>query len=248
MESESAAELGGVGGGIGNGRTRYGALFGQTLSAALSSPTLSPWRGATFQASLAATAFNYSNGRHGASPGVTMGFAQRLGKTDLRLDYTYDGSSLGLYGSTGASSRITRRCRWPRSLSSRMAFSTFLSNSLSDDSVYGSADLSYAIGAKRAPDCSLTFPDSVREPRFELRLEHRSLHRRARSVGELRYPRGKSTLNWARTVLNQELQRTQKAQRFQNLCAFCVLCNSWLTRQTLFQIGGERFDERRIAL
>ena len=129
--------------------TRYRSLLGQTVSASLQSPQISLWKGAQLNANLFSTAFNYSDGRRGVSPGANLSFAQQLGRSaNLRLDYTYDRASLGLYGANSNSFTHYISGSLGAQLRKDLAFSTFLSKSLSDDSLYGSADLSYAF-AKR---------------------------------------------------------------------------------------------------
>ncbi|HEX8464410.1 MAG TPA: hypothetical protein VF627_07310 [Abditibacterium sp.] len=136
--------LPGQGGGNGSGTaTRTRPLLGQTLTASLQSPLISPWRGSGFTANLLATAFNYSDGRRGAAPGITAGFSQRLGRADVRLDYTYDRSSLGLYGSASDSFTHYVSGSLSAQLTPKIGIASFLSHSLRDGSTYGSADLSY---------------------------------------------------------------------------------------------------------
>jgi hypothetical protein len=120
-------------------------LFGQTLTASMQSPVYSPWRGSAFTANLLSTAFNYSNGRRGLAPGITMGLSQSLGKADLRVDYTYDRSNLGLYGLTSESFTNYVSATVAAQLTKKVGFSSFLSQSLNDGSLYGSADLSYYV-------------------------------------------------------------------------------------------------------
>ena len=145
----------GTGGGIGiPGQvgdqfvTEYNPLFGQTLSAALQAPLYQPWRGAQFTGNLLTTAYNYSNGSRGVAPGITLGYAQSLGnRANLRLDYTYDRSSIGLYGVGGNFTNYISASLDAR-VTSKVGFSTFLSQSLIDQSIYGSSDLTYRISSK----------------------------------------------------------------------------------------------------
>lgn len=147
----------GLGGGIGipgqgNGArivTDYNSLLGQTLTASLQAPLYSPWSGAQFTGSLLTTAYNYSNGNRGVAPGLTLGYAQRLGKiAGLRLDYTYDRSAIGLYGATGNAFTNYVSASLDVQLSPKIGFSTFASKSLTDQSLYGNADLSFRISPK----------------------------------------------------------------------------------------------------
>ena len=129
--------------------TTSNALTGQTLTASLQAPLYAPWRGGQFTGSLLTTAFNYSDGRRGVAPGVTFGYAQRVGKlANFRLDYTYDRSSIGLYGATGAAFTNYVSASFDAQVGSKIGFSSFLSQSLADRSLYGSSDLSYRIGQK----------------------------------------------------------------------------------------------------
>jgi len=148
--------LGGVGGGgIGlptpgnTALTRYRALFGQTLNATISSPTYAPWRGSSFSANLLATAYNYSDGRRGLAPGVNLAFNQAVGKTgNFSLAYTFDRSSIGLYGATGNSFTHYLTAALNTNLTPKIAVSTFASRSLSDGSLYGSGGVDYFFAPK----------------------------------------------------------------------------------------------------
>jgi hypothetical protein len=146
----------GGGGGVGlpgqNGGprtiTKARALIGQTLTASLRSPVYSPWRGSSFNVNLLSTGFNYSNGRRGFAPGVNLGFGQQLGRAEMRIDYTYDRSNLGLYGLTTDSFTNYLSGSLSAQLTSKIGISTFLSQSMNDDSMYGSADLNYYFAPK----------------------------------------------------------------------------------------------------
>ena len=151
--------IGEVGGGIGTPGgsgpqvvTEYNPLYGQTLSAALQAPLYQPWRGAQFTGNLLTTAYNYSDGRRGVSPGVTLGYAQRIGsRASLRLDYTYDRSAIGLYGTSGLNgANFTNylSASFDAQITPQIGFSTFASRSFSDGSLYGSTDVSYRISSK----------------------------------------------------------------------------------------------------
>jgi len=126
--------------------TDYNSLYGQSLTASLQAPLYAPWRGAQFTGSLLTTAYNYSDGRRGLAPGLTLGYAQRVGKiANFRVDYTYDRSSIGLYGSNGAAFTNYVSASLDAQLAPKIGFSSFLSQSLSDRSLYGSTDVSYRI-------------------------------------------------------------------------------------------------------
>lgn len=128
--------------------TEYDPLYGQTLSAALQAPLYRPWSGAQFTGNLLTTAYNYSNGRRGVAPGVTLGYAQSIGnRANLRVDYTYDRSSIGLYGTGGNFTNYVSASLDAR-VTNKLGFSTFLSQSLNDQSLYGSSDLTYRISSK----------------------------------------------------------------------------------------------------
>ena len=128
--------------------TEYNPLYGQTLTAALQAPLYRPWRGAQFTGNLLTTAYNYSNGRRGVAPGVTLGYAQSLGnRANVRLDYTYDRSSIGLYGAGGNFTNYISASLDAR-VTNKLGFSTFLSQSLNDQSLYGNSDLTYRISSK----------------------------------------------------------------------------------------------------
>jgi hypothetical protein len=140
----------GGGGGVGTGgggsqvETRYRSLFGQTVTASVQSPQLSLWRGSQLNANFFTTAFNYSDDRRGLAPGANISLAQSLGRSaDVRFDYTYDRSSLGLYGARGDSFTHYLSATLGAQLAKNVGFSTFFSRSLNDGSMYGSADLSY---------------------------------------------------------------------------------------------------------
>ena len=147
----------GLGGGIfvpGQGDTPqivtdYNSLFGQTLTASLQAPLYAPWGGAQFTGSLLTTAYNYSDGRRGVAPGITLGYAQRIGKlANFRLDYTYDRSSIGLYGNNGTAFTNYVSASLDAQITPKIGFSTFVSQSLNDQTIYGSTDISYRISPK----------------------------------------------------------------------------------------------------
>ncbi|RYX84736.1 hypothetical protein EON83_08880 [bacterium] len=138
-------------GGDGNNTSTIGyrSLVGQTLNASLSSPSYSPWRGSTFNANILATAFNYSDSRRGLAPGVNLSFGQALGKrANLSLNYTYDRSSLGLYGTTSQSFTHYFTANLNANLTDKITMSAFASRSLSDKSLYGSAGIDYYFAPK----------------------------------------------------------------------------------------------------
>ena len=129
--------------------TEFNPLYGQTLTATLRAPLYQPWQGAQFTGNLLTTAYNYSDGRRGVAPGITLGYAQRIGtRANLRLDYTYDRSSIGLYGATGGNFTNYVSASFDAQLSSKLGFNTFVSQSLNDQSLYGSADIGYRISSK----------------------------------------------------------------------------------------------------
>ena len=130
--------------------TDYNPLYGQTLTASVRTPLYKPWSGADITANLLTTAFNYSDGRRGIAPGVTLGFSQRVGsRANLRLDYTYDRSSLGLYSSNTLGNFTNyASASFDAQLSNNLGFSTFLSRSFNDGSLYGSTDINYRISSK----------------------------------------------------------------------------------------------------
>jgi len=155
FSSETSAGRGGGGIGLpgtspGNGAlTRYRSLIGETLGATVSSPTYSPWRGSNFSANLLATAYNYSDGRRGLAPGVNLAFNQAVGKGgNLLLGYTFDRSSAGLYGATGNSFTHYFTAALNANLTPKISASGFVSRSLSDQSVYGSAGVDYLFAPK----------------------------------------------------------------------------------------------------
>ena len=128
--------------------TDFRSLFGQTLNASLQAPLLQPWRGAQFTGNLLTTAYNYSDGRRGVSPGVTLGYSQTLGnRANVRVDYTYDRSAFGLYGTGGNFTNYLSASLDAR-ITNKIGFSTFVSRSLTDKSLYGSTDLNYRISSK----------------------------------------------------------------------------------------------------
>lgn len=129
--------------------TRTRPLIGQTLTANLQSPTYSPWRGSSLNANVFTTAFNYSDSRRGLSPGLNLSFGQTLGRNaDLRFDYTYDRSALGLYGDSANSFTHYLSGSLGAAITPRIGFSVFGSKGLNDGSLYGNADLDYSLGRK----------------------------------------------------------------------------------------------------
>ena len=145
---DAGGNIGLPGQGGGQYITEYNPLYGQTLTAALQAPLFQPWRGAQFTGNLLTTAYSYSNGSRGVAPGIVLGYSQSIGnRANLRLDYTYDRSSIGLYGVGGNFTNYVSASLDAR-LTPKIGFSTFLSQSLTDRSLYGSSDLNYRIGSK----------------------------------------------------------------------------------------------------
>ena len=130
--------------------TEYNPLYGQTLTASVRAPLYAPWSGAQLTGNLLTTAYNYSDGRRGVAPGVTLGYAQRIGnRASLRLDYTYDRASIGLYGSTSnANFTHYASASLDAQLNDKLGLSTFVSRSFNDGSLYGSTDINYRISSK----------------------------------------------------------------------------------------------------
>lgn len=121
------------------------ALMGQTLSANLMGPTYKLWKGASLDASMSATAYNYNIGKKGFSPGLNLGFQQFLGKQAMvRLDYTYDKGNTTPY-SSGFFSNSTNYLNASAQVNfgSKIYSSFLLSHSLSDGSQFGYATLDY---------------------------------------------------------------------------------------------------------
>ena len=145
---DAGGGIGIPGQGGGQNVTEYNPLYGQTLTAALQAPLYQPWRGAQFTGNLLTTAYSYSNGSRGVAPGIILGYSQSLGnRANLRLDYTYDRSSIGLYGVGGNFTNYVSASLDAR-VTPKIGFSTFLSQSLTDRSLYGSSDLNYRISSK----------------------------------------------------------------------------------------------------
>ena len=87
--------------------------------------------------------------RRGAAPGVNLAFNQALGKSaTLGLAYTYDRSSIGLYGATTASFAHYFTANFNANLLSKVSVSAFASRSLSDKSLYGNAGVDYFFAPK----------------------------------------------------------------------------------------------------
>jgi hypothetical protein len=121
-------------------------LFGQSLLATLQSPTASLWRGASIQGSVLANGFNYSDGRRGVSPGLSVSFQQQLGRVGgLQIDYNYDRGGLGLLGPNvyaGSSTNFVTGSFY-LNLGSRLAGNAYFTKSLSDGGLYGVASLDF---------------------------------------------------------------------------------------------------------
>lgn len=121
------------------------ALLGQTVSANFIGPTYRLWKGASLDATLSATAYNYNTGKRGVSPGLNLGFQQFLGKKAMvRLDYTYDKGnttpySNGFYANgtnfLNASAQVN--------VGSKIYTSFLWSHSLNDGSQFGFSTLDY---------------------------------------------------------------------------------------------------------
>ena len=147
--TEDGGGIGAPGEGTTRSITEYNPLYGQTLTAAVRAPLYEPWSGAQLTGNLLTTAFNYSDGRRGIAPGITLGYAQRIGnRASLRLDYTYDRSSIGLYGTAGANFTNYASASFDAQLNDKLGFSTFVSRSFNDGSLYGSTDVNYRISSK----------------------------------------------------------------------------------------------------
>jgi archaellum component FlaG (FlaF/FlaG flagellin family) len=126
--------------------TRTSPLLGQTLLATFSSPNYKLWRGASLNGSLLGNLYNYSDGRRGFSPGLTLGLRQDLGRlASLQLDYNYDKGSISALTSSLSNASYTHFISGSLSmnLSSRLAGNAYFTRSLSDRSFYGVMGLDY---------------------------------------------------------------------------------------------------------
>lgn len=120
-------------------------MVGQTLLATLQAPTRNLWKGASLQSSLLASAFNYSDGRRGVAPGLTMGLRQELGRVaSVQLDYNYDKGSLGLLNSL-SNGDYTHFMSGSllMNLGSKVAGNAYFTKSLADGSLYGAVGLDF---------------------------------------------------------------------------------------------------------
>jgi len=120
-------------------------LIGQTLLSTLQSPSARLWRGASLSGSVLASAFNYSNGRRGLSPGLNMNFQQALGRVGgLQMNYNFDRGGLssvgGLYGSAGSNFASASLFL---NLAQRLSANAYFTRSFSDGGTYGAATLDF---------------------------------------------------------------------------------------------------------
>lgn len=118
-------------------------LVGQTLLSTLQSPSTRLWKGATLSGSVLASAFNYSNGRRGIAPGLTLAFQQSLGRAGgLQIDYSFDKGGLssigGLYGSSYSNFASANLFL---NLGKRATANAYFTRSFSDGAMYGAATL-----------------------------------------------------------------------------------------------------------
>ena len=121
------------------------ALLGQTVSANFIGPTYRLWKGASLDATVSATAYNYNTGKRGLSPGLNLGFQQFLGKQAMvRLDYTYDKGNTAPY-SNGfyANSTNFLNASAQMNVGSKIYTSFLWSHSLTDGSQFGFSTLDY---------------------------------------------------------------------------------------------------------
>ena len=120
-------------------------LMGQTLLTTLQSPSKQLWKGASVSGTFLASAYNYSNGRRGVAPGLTLGFQQSLGRLGgLQVDYSFDRGGLssigGLYGnsySNFASANLFLN------LGQKASANAYFTRSFSDGATYGAATLDF---------------------------------------------------------------------------------------------------------
>ncbi len=155
------AQTTGSGGGIGlPGHTRPGqtpsstlvsrSILGQTVSAVLVAPTYKLWKGGRLQASFSGTAFNYSDGNRGVSPGVTLGLNQNIGSSgSLSINYQYDRGLINQVGGTVVG-RSTNNlvASMSMNLGPRIGSYFELSRGLSDGSTYGYSTIDYRFAPK----------------------------------------------------------------------------------------------------
>jgi hypothetical protein len=120
-------------------------LLGQTLLATLQSPTARLWKGASLSGTVLASGYNYSNGRRGLSPGLSVAFQQSLGRAGgLQIDYSFDRGGLstfsGLY-SGSYSNYVTGNLFL--NLGQKASANAYFTRSLSDGGTYGAATLDF---------------------------------------------------------------------------------------------------------
>jgi hypothetical protein len=121
------------------------ALLGQTLSANFIGPTYRLWKGASLDATVSATAYNYNTGKRGVSPGLNFGFQQFLGKKAMvRLDYTYDKGNTTPYSNgyyANGTNFLNASAQF--NMGSKIYTSFLWSHSLNDGSQFGFSTLDY---------------------------------------------------------------------------------------------------------
>lgn len=123
--------------------TRDYPLYGQSFDATLAAPTYQLWHGANLQMSFLGTAFNYSDGRRGVAPGMSLGLQQSLGRNAaLQLNYDYSRGGISLFGAN-----ITNvfTGSFTFNLKRKLGGSALLSKSLMDGSLYGLTSLDYYV-------------------------------------------------------------------------------------------------------
>ena len=125
--------------------TRLRPALGQSFDATFQGPNYNLWKNGRLQAAVLGTAYNYSDGQRGLSPGARLGVQQKFGNTaTLGLDYDYDRGSLSVLGQSFTdfvNSNLAVR------LSKSISTNTSISKSMVDGSVYGSTELDYYLAS-----------------------------------------------------------------------------------------------------
>ncbi|MBV9867544.1 MAG: hypothetical protein JO316_19505 [Abitibacteriaceae bacterium] len=118
-------------------------LYGQTLNATLQAPNYTLWKGGSLQASFMGVAYNYTDGRRGVAPGLSLGLQQRLGRAaSLQLNYDYQRGGTNFFGAD-LTNLLTGSFSF--NLKQKFAGTTLISKSLSDGALYGLSSLDYYV-------------------------------------------------------------------------------------------------------
>ena len=134
------------GAGVSKTRYEYRPRLAQTLNLSMQSPGYTPWKGASFSATVLGIAYNSSVGTRGLAPGALLSFGQNFGRRgSIQLNYTYDRSQLSLYGTSFTHFVSGTAVFNPFN---RVSLDGYVSKSLVDNSMYATSSLEFQVAPK----------------------------------------------------------------------------------------------------